>query len=180
LSLCTSGEGFADRRFWWITLISERWLRHTNRLPADVRRREWILGYSAIGCAIIGGLGLLFLAIFDCYDYSRVHWSMTCVFIVFTALSAICQTGEVWSLYKDHPQRMSLLRSSIFKLLVVLSAVLGAVAFAILYGIVSHLVIDQADISAAARASPEARIPPTRATTSPLAPQRWNGRSRSF
>ncbi|BEI86151.1 hypothetical protein CcaverHIS002_0604380 [Cutaneotrichosporon cavernicola] len=121
--------------FWWATLIAERWLRHTNRLPADMRLRERILGYCAIGSAIVAGLGLILLAVFDCYDYSRLHWSMTCIFIFFTALSASCQTGEVWSLYKDHPNRMSLLRSSIFKLIVVLSAVLGAIAFAILYGV---------------------------------------------
>lgn len=62
---------------------------------------------------------------------------MTALFVFFTALSAICQTGEVWSLYKDHQSRASLLRSSLFKLLVVTSAVLGAIAFAALYGVVS-------------------------------------------
>ncbi|GMK54203.1 hypothetical protein CspeluHIS016_0107890 [Cutaneotrichosporon spelunceum] len=119
--------------FWWATLIAERWLRHKNRLPADVRPRERTLGYCAIGTAFVGGLGLILLAVFDCYDYSPVHWSMAFTFIFFTAVSASCQSGEVWSLYKDHPERLSLLRSSFFKLIVVFSAVLGAIAFAVLY-----------------------------------------------
>lgn len=74
---------------------------------------------------------------FDCFSHSTVHWSMACVFIVCVALSAIFQTGQVWSLHKDHPHRKSLWRNSLWKCLFVTVAVLGAIAFAACYGVVS-------------------------------------------
>lgn len=60
---------------------------------------------------------------------------MACVFIVCVALSAILQTGQVWSLHKDHPYRKSLLRNSIWKCFFVVTAVAGAIAFAACYGV---------------------------------------------
>lgn len=42
-----------------------------------------------------------------------------------------------WSLHKDHPDRKSLLRNSILKLIVVGFAVLTAIAFGVTYGLVS-------------------------------------------
>lgn len=60
---------------------------------------------------------------------------MACVFICCVALSAILQTGQVWSLHKDHPYRRSLLRNSIWKCFFVVTAVAGAIAFAACYGV---------------------------------------------
>lgn len=72
---------------------------------------------------------------FDCFSHSNVHWSMACVFIVCVAISAILQTGQVWSLHKDHPHRKSLFRNSIWKLFFVVTAVAGAISFAACYGV---------------------------------------------
>lgn len=71
---------------------------------------------------------------------------MALVFIAGVALSGIFQSAEIvslheeladnqWSLHKDHPDRRSLFRNSIYKLVVVLLAVLGAIAFGITYGL---------------------------------------------
>lgn len=63
---------------------------------------------------------------------------MACVFIVCVAISAILQTGQVWSLHKDHPHRKSLFRNSIWKCLIVSVAIAGAIGFAACYGVVSY------------------------------------------
>lgn len=75
------------------------------------------------------------LAQFDNFNHSSVHWSMAAIFIVLTSLSAILQTGQVWSLHKDHPDRKSLLRNSIIKLIILFFGVAGAISFAALYGV---------------------------------------------
>jgi hypothetical protein len=46
------------------------------------------------------------------------------------------QADPQWSLHKDHPDRKSLLRNSIFKLIVVGLAVACAIAFGATYGVV--------------------------------------------
>ena len=103
----------------------------------------------AIVLGIIGGAALILLSIFDAFDYSTIHWSMTVVFVVAVALSAIFQTGEVWSLHKDHPDRKSLLRNSIIKLLIILVAVACAVAFGVCYGLCDGSATAHNDRSAA-------------------------------
>ncbi|RSH85040.1 uncharacterized protein EHS24_006628 [Apiotrichum porosum] len=121
--------------FYVASLLAERWLRYIDRLPTDIRKREEILSWLGIVCATIGGTALILLAVFDTFHHSRVHWSMTCLFVIGVAFSAIFQSGQVWSLHKDHPNRPSLLRSSIAKLVIVVLAIAGAIAFAVLYGI---------------------------------------------
>lgn len=64
---------------------------------------------------------------------------MTLVFIVGVALSAIFQSAEVWSLHKDHPDRASLLRNSIYKLIVVGTAIACAIAFGATYAVVRYI-----------------------------------------
>lgn len=132
IGICASVAGLYILSLW-----AERWLRHVDRLPVEKRRREKVFDWLAIFWGTIGGLGLLFLGIFDAFDYSEVHWSMTVVFIVGVALSAIFQGAEIWSLHKDHPDRRHLLRSSIYKLVIITLAILLAIAFAVCYGYVS-------------------------------------------
>lgn len=118
-----------------MSLFAERWLRHIDRLPTDLRRREKIFDWVAIVFGIIGAAGLILCSIFDAFNYSYIHWPMALVFIVGTALSGIFQSAEIWSLHKDHPDRKSLLRNSIFKLIIVTIAILGAIAFGVTYGL---------------------------------------------
>jgi hypothetical protein len=44
-------------------MFSERWLRHVDRLPSDVRRREQIFDWVAIFFTIVGSAGLILLSI---------------------------------------------------------------------------------------------------------------------
>lgn len=121
--------------FYILSLWAERWLRHLDRLPADVRRRERYLDWAAIIFGTIAAIALLMLGIFDAFNHSTVHWSMTVIFVLGTAISAIFQSGEIWSLHKDHPDRQHLRRNSILKLIVVTLAVAIAIAFAACYGV---------------------------------------------
>lgn len=59
---------------------------------------------------------------------------MTVVFVVGVALSAICQTVEIWTLSQDHPNRAHLRRNGIVKLIVVGFAVACAITFGGLQG----------------------------------------------
>ncbi|WRT65918.1 uncharacterized protein IL334_002869 [Kwoniella shivajii] len=121
--------------FYILSLFAERWLRHVDRLPTDLRKREKVYDWLAIVFCIIGSAGLVLLSCFNAFDHSTIHWTMTLVFIVGVALSAIFQSAEIWSLHKDHPDRKSLKRNSILKLIVVFVAIACAVAFGATYGV---------------------------------------------
>lgn len=110
---------------------------------------------------------------------------MTCLFVVGVAFSAVFQSGQLvsvlptmslrwWSLHKVHPDRPSLLRNSIIKIIIVVLAVAGAITFAALYGTVSASPT-LTDISAGAPGQHAVNTLRPSATASPqLAPQ-WNG-----
>jgi hypothetical protein len=72
-----------------------------NRLVGHLFRDDWCFGLGfPIHRGLIGRHGGGDFADeyqFDAFDYSTVHWSMTVVFIVGVALSAIFQTSEVVS-----------------------------------------------------------------------------------
>nr|ODN93252.1 hypothetical protein L203_00523 [Cryptococcus depauperatus CBS 7841] len=121
--------------FYTLSLLAERWLRHVKRLPINLRRRERVFSILTIFWGIIGSVGLVLLSVYDTFHHGRFHWSMTVVFVVSVAISAIFQSCEIWSLHKGHPDKKSLKRNSIFKLIVVIAAIAGAVAFAATYSI---------------------------------------------
>ncbi|KAH8084770.1 Frag1/DRAM/Sfk1 family-domain-containing protein [Filobasidium floriforme] len=120
--------------FYVLSLWAERWLRHMDRLPEDVRKRERVLDWLAIFFGTIGGIALIMLGVFDTFDYSTVHWSMTVIFIVGVAISAIFQSAEIFALKKDHPDRQHLRRSAFIKVFVATTAIAAAITFAGLYG----------------------------------------------
>ncbi|SNX83065.1 uncharacterized protein MEPE_01771 [Melanopsichium pennsylvanicum] len=110
------------------TTFAERHLRHQRRIPGSIRKKQTILDICSVICAIIGSLALLFLSIFDAFDYSRVHWSMTVIFIVFVALSVLFQTLQVFSLSHDYDRLKTL------KILATIKALILGVAIAVAIG----------------------------------------------
>lgn len=120
--------------FYISTTFAERHLRHQRRIPGSIRKKQTILDICSVICAIIGSLGLLFLSIFDAFDYSRVHWSMTVVFIVFVALSVLFQTLQIFSLSHDHDGIIMLKVMAILKSIILGLAIAIAIAFAATYG----------------------------------------------
>jgi hypothetical protein len=56
-----------------LSLILERWLRHSGRLPANMRTREKVFAGLAIFGATLGGVGLILLSIFDTKRHMKLH-----------------------------------------------------------------------------------------------------------
>lgn len=116
-------------------LFAERALRHVDRIPGTIRRREAWWDLAAVIFGTIGAIALILLSCFDAFNHSTLHWSFTLVFIVGVGLSAICQTCEVAYLSKDHPDRAHLRRNSIYKMTVVSIAIVVAIAFGATYAV---------------------------------------------
>ncbi|EGG04397.1 uncharacterized protein MELLADRAFT_44172 [Melampsora larici-populina 98AG31] len=121
--------------FYTLSLLSERWLRHSNRIPGTIRRRETYWGIASLITGTLGGFWLLMLSCFNTFAHSTLHWSFTILFILCVAFSSICQTIEIIYLHQDHPSRAHLKRNALLKLCIVGLAIGVAVLFAILYGI---------------------------------------------
>lgn len=121
--------------FYILTSLAERHLRHTRKIPGSVRKKQTILDICSVICATIGSAALILLSVFDAFNYSRVHWSMTLIFVVFVALSVLFQVLQVFSLSHDHDRLATLKVIAITKAIILPLAIAGAIAFIICYGI---------------------------------------------
>lgn len=81
-----------------LSLLSERWLRHRGHLTNNYTQTEKRLSIASIVCGVIGGLGLLFLSIFDTARYATVHNICLFVFMAGYIASATCSCWEYQSL----------------------------------------------------------------------------------
>lgn len=79
----------------FLSLVFERWFRHTGRLLPNMRKRERVLSSLAILGAFIGGCGLILLTIFDTLRHHTLHHVFLLVFILGVALSAVFSVLEV-------------------------------------------------------------------------------------
>lgn len=64
-----------------IGILAERWLRHRGRLTQNT---SWIQkGLSILGflSAVVGGAGLILLAVFDTLRYTRLHRKFLVMFM---------------------------------------------------------------------------------------------------
>jgi hypothetical protein len=71
------------------SVIADRWLRHRGRLAKNTNTVEKVLACCGIVGAMVGTMGLIFLGIFDVWNYRIVHEVMLGFFIggySFTAL----------------------------------------------------------------------------------------------
>ncbi|PWZ00464.1 hypothetical protein BCV70DRAFT_199742 [Testicularia cyperi] len=121
--------------FYILTTFAERHLRHTRRIPGSIRKKQTYLDIASVCCAIIGSAALVLLSVFDAFNYSTVHWSMTLIFVVFVALSVLMQVLQVFSLSHDHDRLATLKVIAIIKTLILSLAIAGAIAFIVLYGV---------------------------------------------
>lgn len=78
-----------------LTLASERLLGHNQRLLPAQRKSEKVLSYCAIAGATLGGVGLIFLSIFDTLRYQMLHRIFLFIFMLGVTLSAIFTVVEV-------------------------------------------------------------------------------------
>ncbi|KAF8577642.1 hypothetical protein K439DRAFT_1664126 [Ramaria rubella] len=112
-----------------LSLSLERWLRHSGRLPPNMRTRESAFALISIFGAALGGMGLILLSIFDTKRHRRAHRAFLLVFIVGVALSAIFTVLEFHWLKKHHAPLYKLRRSYIAKSLIVSVLIILAIAF---------------------------------------------------
>jgi hypothetical protein len=80
------------------SLSLERWFRHRGRLAPNTRKREKVVSVLSILSSVIGGAGLILLAVFDTLNYIHIHRIFLLVFMVGLALSALFTVVEVRSL----------------------------------------------------------------------------------
>ena len=88
-----------------LSLISERWLRHTGRLSRNTYRSQIILSVLSIIFGIAGGAGLILLSIFDTYHYPHLHDGFLALFIAGYLISAVFLCAEYQRLgihYRNH------------------------------------------------------------------------------
>lgn len=115
----------------FLSLVCERWLRHSGRLIADMRRREKVFSILAILGSFIGGCGLILLSIFDTKRFTSLHRVFLLVFIVGVGLSAIFTIIEFRWISKDFVEIRRLKIAYLAKALIAGLLILLAIAFAI-------------------------------------------------
>ncbi|POW18012.1 hypothetical protein PSTT_00002, partial [Puccinia striiformis] len=119
--------------FYTMTLLAERWLRHHQRIPQVMGKRQKYWGYSTAIHGIFGGLSLMMLSFLDTFNHPTAHWCFTFTFMIFIAISSFSQIIEVFLLHKEYPDRAHLKRNAALKFSIVsISTGLGIV-FGILY-----------------------------------------------
>ncbi|KAH7360397.1 Frag1/DRAM/Sfk1 [Rhexocercosporidium sp. MPI-PUGE-AT-0058] len=112
-----------------LSLLSERWLRHRGHLTSNYTQNEKRLSIASIVCGVVGGLGLLFLSIFDTARYSNVHNICLFVFMGGYIASATCGCWEYWSLGARGREHRILRASFWIKLVFIIVQVSLAIAF---------------------------------------------------
>jgi len=115
----------------FLSLVCERWLRHSGRLIADMRRRERTFSILAILGSFIGGCGLILLSIFDTKRHPSLHRVFLLVFIVGVALSAIFTIVEFRWISKDFVEVRKLKTAYSAKAIIATALIVLAIAFGI-------------------------------------------------
>lgn len=115
----------------FLSLVVERWLRHSGRLIPQMRRRERALSILAIFGSFIGGAGLILLSVFDTKRHPSAHRAFLLVFIVGVGLSAIFTVIEYRWISKDFEELRKLKFAYILKGTIAAILILCAIAFAI-------------------------------------------------
>lgn len=121
--------------FYMMTTLAERHLRHKGKIPGSIRKKQTYLDIASVVCAFIGSIALIMLSIFDAFNHSNVHWSMTLIFVVFVALSVLFQVLQIYSLSHDYNRLATLKAMAILKTIILSFAIAGAIAFVVCYGI---------------------------------------------
>ncbi|KAJ7650720.1 Frag1/DRAM/Sfk1 [Roridomyces roridus] len=122
---CITAVGF------FMSLVVERYLRHSGRLIPTMRRREKVFSVLAVLGSALGGCGLILLSIFDTKRFVHLHRVFLLMFMVGVALSAIFTCIEYRWISKDFHYLRQLRVAYISKGLIAGILVVLAVAFGI-------------------------------------------------
>ena len=122
-----------------LSLIAERWLRHSGRLAPNTSWTEKGLSILSIIAAIAGALGIILLSIFDVAHHQSLHDHLLIVFIVGYVLSAIFTVIEFGILGPKYKQHVTLRFSFYYKLAFIIVEVALAIPFGVLESKVEHV-----------------------------------------
>ncbi|KAI0926001.1 hypothetical protein AcW1_008289 [Taiwanofungus camphoratus] len=122
---CITGASF------FLSLVAERWLRHSGRLLPNMRHRERVFAALAILGSFIGGAGLILLSIFDTGRHPSLHRVFLLVFIVGVGLSAIFSVIEYRWISHDFVEIRKLKIAYIVKGIIASTLIILAIVFAI-------------------------------------------------
>ncbi|KAF8510835.1 Frag1/DRAM/Sfk1 [Gautieria morchelliformis] len=117
-----------------LSFAMERRLRHVGRMPCNMRRREKVFAWLAICGALLGGVGLILLSIFDTKRHNKLHRVFLLIFVLGVALSAIFSVLEFRWLNKHYTYFPRLRRSYIAKTIIVFILIILAIAFGVTLG----------------------------------------------
>ncbi|KAJ7911502.1 Frag1/DRAM/Sfk1 [Mycena leptocephala] len=113
----------------FLSLVIERYLRHSGRLIPTMRRREKYFSVLAVLGSVVGGAGLILLSVFDTKRHQKLHRGFLLMFMVGVALSAIFTCIEYRWISKDFHFLRQLRRAYIMKGIIVGILVILAIAF---------------------------------------------------
>jgi hypothetical protein len=115
----------------FVSLVIERWLRHSGRLRPNMRKRERVLSSLSILGAFIGGAALILLSVFDTKRHSQLHRLFLLFFMIGVILSAIFTVMEYRWISKDYVYVRRLRNAYIAKAIIAGILFVLAVAFGI-------------------------------------------------
>lgn len=114
----------------FLSLVVERYLRHSGRLMPNMRRRERVFSTLAVFGSLLGGLGLILLSVFDTKRHPSEHRVFLLVFMVGVALSAIFTIIEFRWISKDFVYVRGLKIAYVAKAIIAGILIILAIAFA--------------------------------------------------
>ncbi|KAJ7625449.1 Frag1/DRAM/Sfk1 [Mycena rosella] len=118
----------------FVSLVVERYLRHSGRLIPTMRRREGVFSVLAVFGSVLGGAGLILLSVFDTKRHPSIHRVFLLLFMLGVALSALFTCIEYRWLSKDFRYLRQLriayvAKGAIAGILVVLAVAFGIALF---------------------------------------------------
>lgn len=115
----------------FLSLVIERWLRHSGRLIPTMRNREHVFSVLAILGSFIGGIGLILLSTFDTKRHTSIHRLFLLIFMVGVMLSAIFTIVEYRWISKDFAYFRELRAAYIMKFILAVILMALAIAFGV-------------------------------------------------
>ncbi|KAK6334113.1 hypothetical protein TWF696_002616 [Orbilia brochopaga] len=85
-----------------LSLFGARWLRHRGRIIPNTSLAQRVFSFVAITGAIVGGVGLILLSIFDTKRHKTTHRVFLTVFCAGVLVSALGTVLEYWRLEHHH------------------------------------------------------------------------------
>jgi len=114
-----------------LSLVGERWLRHSERIVPNRSILEKIFAVFAIIGAVVGSAGLILLSIFDTLRHSRLHRIFLAVFAAGILASALGTVLEYWMLGRHNHRNRAVRHSMWFKAIFFVVEFALAIAFGV-------------------------------------------------